>query len=102
MEEDWPGITMEDTENLASPWATHIDDEHFVSESIELLTNVVGDDPVTAKLLTFLVFFSVDSVGPTREGIQEVLGTEKRRIQQLLAQHLERQGRSPHKVIIVY
>ena len=102
MEEDWPGITMEDTENLVSPWATHIDDEHFVSESIELLTNVVGDDPVTAKLLTFLVFFSVDSVGPTREGIQEVLGTEKRRIQQLLAQHLERQGRSPHKVIIVY
>ena len=23
-----PGITMEDTENLASPWAKHADDEH--------------------------------------------------------------------------
>ena len=99
MEEDYPGITMEGTENLASPWARHMDDEHFVSESVKLLADVVADDPVTAKLLTFLAFFSSNRVGSTCEGAQELLGREKSRIQEQLLHHLKRQGRSPYQVI---
>jgi len=98
MEEDYPGITMEGTENLASPWARHMDDEHFVSESVKLLADVVADDPVTAKLLTFLAFFSSDRVGSTCEEAQELLGREKSRIQEQLLHHLKRQGRSPYQV----
>lgn len=101
MENDWPGITMEGTVNFASPWARHIDDEHFVSESLKLLADVVADDPVTAKLLTFLVFFSSNRVySSTFEGAQELLGSEKSRIQEQLLHHLNRQGRSPNQVII--
>ena len=102
MEEDsqCPGITMEGTENLSSPWARHIDDEHFVSESMKLLADVVEDDPVTARLLTFLLFFSTNKVGPTCVGAEDLLGSEKNHIQEQLVQHLDRQGRSPQKVII--
>jgi len=100
MEEDsqCPGITMEGTENLSSPWARHIDDEHFVSESMKLLADVVEDDPVTARLLTFLLFFSTNNVVPTCEGAEHLLGREKNHIQEQLVQHLDRQGRSPQKV----
>ena len=102
-EKDVPGITMEGTENFASPWARHIDDEHFVSESVKLLADVVGDDPVTAKLLTFLVFFSEPDSNRVRftcKGAQELLGSERSRIHGLLLHHLDRQGRSPNQVTI--
>ena len=95
-----PGITMEGTENLSSPWARHIDDEHFVSESMKLLADVVEDDPVTARLLTFLVFFSTNKVGPTFEGAKDLLGSQKSQIQEQLVRHLNRQGRRPYQVIL--
>ena len=98
MEEDCPGITMEGTENLSSPWASHIDDEHYVAESVKLLADVVLDDPVTAKLLTFLVFFSSNKRGPSCKEAEELLGSEKSRIQEQLVHHLDRQGQSPNKV----
>jgi len=98
MEEDFPGITMEGTENLASPWARHLDDEHFVSESVKLLADVVSDDPVIAKLLTFLAFFSSNRERLTCKSAQDLLGSEKSQIQEQLVHHLNRQGRSPIQV----
>ena len=53
-----PGITMDSIESFTSPWARHIQEEQFVVEAIELLKQVVADDPTTAQLLTFLLLFT--------------------------------------------
>ena len=82
-----PGITMEDTENLASPWAKHADDEHFVTQSVELVANIVQDDPVTAKLLTLLIFFSSD-----KKDVEDVMAGERDHIRELLLHHIGRAG----------
>ena len=64
-----PGITMDSIESFTSPWARHIQEEQFVVEAIELLKQVVADDPTTAQLLTFLLLFT-----PHGQAIGEEVG----------------------------
>ena len=58
---------------------------HFVTQSVELLANIVQDDPVTAKLLTLLIFFSSD-----KKDVEEVLAGERDHIRELLLHHIGR------------